>query len=84
MTRSVEHRLPAGYVLRVAGRLDQHWSSWFADLSLTQEDDGTTTLTGPIADQAALHGLLSKIRDLGVTLLSVERVESPDRVRPQP
>jgi hypothetical protein len=75
MTRTVERQLPAGYVLRVAGHLDQHWSCWFGDLTLTQEDDGTTSLTGLIADQAALHGLLSRIRDLGVVLISVARVE---------
>jgi hypothetical protein len=78
MTRSVEHQLPTGYVLRVAGHLDRHWSSWFGDLTLTQEDDGTTSLTGLIADQAALHGLLSRIRDLGIVLISVARLDPPE------
>jgi len=76
MTRSVEHQVPAGYVLRVAGHLDQHWSSWFRDLTLVREEDGTTSITGLIADQAALHGLLSRIRDLGIVLISVARVDS--------
>jgi hypothetical protein len=74
MTQFARQQLPAGYVLRVAGHLDQHWSSWFGDLTLTQEDDGTTSLTGLIADQAALHGLLSRIRDLGIVLISVAPV----------
>lgn len=62
---------PGRYVLRVGGHLDGHWSTWFGDLTLTHEDDGTTRLSGPVADQAELHGLLTKIRDLGVVLLSV-------------
>ena len=69
-----EHR-PAVYQLRVAGRLDQHWSAWFGGLTLTHEDDGSTSLTGAVTDQAELHGLLTKIRDLGVTLISVSVVD---------
>jgi hypothetical protein len=65
----------AVYELRVAGRLDQHWSAWFGGLTLTHEDDGSTSLTGTVTDQAELHGLLAKIRDLGVTLISVNVVE---------
>lgn len=68
---------PVGYRLRVAGRLDARWSPWFDGLTLTGEDDGTTSLSGPVADQAQLHGLLARIRDLGVDLLSVE-VIGPD------
>jgi hypothetical protein len=73
MTHPDHH--PLVYQLRVAGRLDQHWSAWFGGLTLTHEDDGTTCLTGAIADQAELHGLLSKVRDLGVTLISVGVVD---------
>lgn len=76
MTHTPQRQLPAGYRLRVDGHLDQHWSSWFGDLTLTQEDDGTTSLTGAVSDQAMLHGLLTKIRDLGVTLISVEIVDA--------
>lgn len=61
----------AVYQLRVRGQLDPHWSPWFGDVTLAHHDDGTTTITGAVADQAALHGLVGKIRDLGVTLLSV-------------
>lgn len=64
-------RAPTGYELRVLGHLDQHWSGWFGNLLLTHEDDGTTTLRGLVTDQAELHGLLAKIRDLGAVLVSV-------------
>ncbi|HEY8622054.1 MAG TPA: hypothetical protein VIM01_18495 [Dermatophilaceae bacterium] len=76
MTQSPKRQMPGGYRLRVDGRLDDHWSPWFGDLTLTQEDDGTTSLSGAVADQAELHGLLTKIRDLGVTLISVAVIES--------
>jgi hypothetical protein len=62
---------PARYQLRVDGHLDSHWSARFDDLALRWEDDGTTTLTGLVQDQAQLHGLLAKIRDLGLTLISI-------------
>jgi hypothetical protein len=74
MTHTPKRQGPSGYQLRVDGQLDEHWSSWLGDLTLTHEDDGTTCLTGAVADQAELHGLLTKIRDLGVTLISVEVV----------
>ena len=66
---------PSTYRLRVDGHLDQHWSSWFGGLTLTHEDDGTTSLTAAVADQSQLHGLLTRIRDLGVTLIAVEVVD---------
>lgn len=69
------------YRLRVEGRLDDHWSAWFGGMTLTRHDDGTTSLSGTVPDQAALHGLLAKVRDLGVPLLSVDAVE-PSRDRP--
>lgn len=62
---------PSHYELRIHGHLDQHWSSWFSGFALTCEDDGTTTLRGAVTDQAELHGLLTKVRNLGVTLISV-------------
>ena len=66
---------PAGnapaYEIRVQGRLDPRWSSWFEGFTLTAADDGTTLITGPVVDQAALHGLLQSFRDLGLPLLSV-------------
>ena len=75
MIQSPKRHMPAGYRLRVEGHLDDHWSPWFSDLTLTHEGDGTTSLTGVVSDQAELHGLLTKIRDLGVTLISVEAID---------
>ena len=75
MPRASGRRVISGYRLRVNGHLDQHWSTWFGDLTLTHEEDGTSCLTGAVADQAQLHGLLTKVRDLGVTLISVEVVD---------
>ncbi|HLL65923.1 MAG TPA: hypothetical protein VK453_09255 [Micromonosporaceae bacterium] len=63
---------PARYELRVQGHLDERWSDWFGGATLIREDGGTTTLRCAIADQAALHGLLAKVRDLGVPLLAVK------------
>ncbi|MBU1750521.1 MAG: hypothetical protein KKA73_22795 [Chloroflexi bacterium] len=63
------------YEIRVQGRLDQRWSAWFDGLTITPQAHDETTLTGPVNDQPALHGLLAKIRDLGLPLLSVLRVE---------
>ena len=79
MTHSVRRQVPATYQLRVDGHLEQHWSPWFGDLTLSREADGTTRLTGVMSDQAELHGLLTKIRDLGLTLISVALVDRPDR-----
>lgn len=78
MSRSSMPGNPVGYVVRVAGHLDPHWSAWFGDFALTREANGTTSLKGIVADQAELHGLLVKVRDLGVTLLSVEITEAPE------
>ena len=63
-------RTPTRYQLRVDGHLDTHWSAHLDDLALAWDDDGTTTLTGLVQDQSQLHGLLAKIRDLGLTLIS--------------
>jgi len=65
---------PGLYEIRLKGHLDDRWSDWFEGLILTREDNGETLLTGPVVDQAALHGLLRKVRDLGVPLLSLTRV----------
>jgi len=59
------------YKIRLKGHLGRHWTDWFDGLTITLEDNGETLLTGPLADQAALHGLLKKVRDLGMPLLSV-------------
>ena len=67
--------LPDVYEIRVRGVLDSGWSSWFDGLELTNDQAGQTTITGPLVDQAALHGLLAKVRDLGLPLLSVRRID---------
>ena len=73
------------YQIRIAGHLDSQWTEWFGGMTITLEDNGDTLLTGPVIDQAALHGLLKKIRDLGMPLVSVNRVQfnetHPDRSR---
>ncbi len=66
------------YQITIKGHLDNRWADWFEGLTITLEDNGETLLTGPVVDQAALHGLLRKVRDLGVPLLSVTRVR-PDQ-----
>jgi hypothetical protein len=62
------------YQIRIKGHLDHRWTDWFEGLTITQEEGGETLLTGPVVDQAALHGLLRKVRDLGMPLLSVNPV----------
>ena len=68
---------PGRYEIRVKGVLDSRWSAWFDGMRVTNDEPGETTLTGPVADQAALHGLLAKVRDLNLPLLSVRRL-GPD------
>ena len=70
-----EPEQPATYQIRIGGELDPSWGDWFSGLVVAKVD-GETLLTGPVADQAALHGLLKKVRDLGAPLLSVNRVAS--------
>jgi hypothetical protein len=65
--------------IRVQGELPATWSSVFSDLAVTAESDGTTLVTGELADQAAVHGLLAAIRDLGLSLISVETIGTPRR-----
>jgi len=65
---------PGRYEIRVKGHLDARWTAWFDGLTLTHGSDGTTIIHGPVADQAALHGLLQKIRDLGLPLISVNHI----------
>jgi hypothetical protein len=67
---------PMVYQIRIKGHLGRRWTDWFGGLSITLEDNGETLLTGPVVDQAALHGLLRKVRDLGLPLLSVTHIRS--------
>ena len=70
---------PARYRIRIRGHLDPSWWTWFDSLTVTQADDGTTELAGPLVDQAALFGLLARLRDLGATLLLVEHLTAEPR-----
>ena len=67
---------PGRYEIRLKGHLEGRWVAWFDGLRLTHQGDGTTVIHGPVADQAALHGLLQKVRDTGLPLVSVIRVET--------
>jgi len=69
-----DHHEPERYEIRIKGHLDDKWADWFEGLTITREDNGETLLSGPVVDQAALHGVLRKVRDLGMPLLSVSRV----------
>ena len=69
-----EPRLPAAYQIRIKGHLGRQWTDWFGGLAITLEDNGDTLLTGLVTDQAALHGLLRKVRDLGMPLVSITAV----------
>jgi hypothetical protein len=66
---------PVIYEIRIKGHLGHRWTDWFGGMTITLEDNGDTLFTGPVVDQAALHGLLKKVRDLGMPLISVMRVE---------
>ena len=80
------HDHPGRYEIRLKGHLDARWAAWFDGLTLSHDSDGTTIIRGPVADQAALHGLLQKVRDLGLPLVSVTQVEpdQPDAPATQP
>ena len=75
-TYDEKHNQPQRYEIRVKGHLDDRWAEWFEGLTITLEENGDTFLTGLVVDQAALHGLLKKVRDLGIPLLSVNLVQS--------
>lgn len=68
------------YQIRIEGHLDDQWTSWFGGMTITLKENGDTLLTGPVADQAALFGLLKKIRDLGLPLISIDRVDTKSNI----
>ena len=74
---------PLVYQIRIKGHLGRDWTDWFGGLSITLEDNGETLLTGPVIDQAALHGVLKKVRDVGMPLLSVIEVQFNENHRYQ-
>lgn len=71
-----EPRQPMVYHIRIRGHLSDHWGRWFAGFTVTLDDHGDTLLSGPVVDQAALHSLLKKVRDLGIPLISVSPVDA--------
>jgi hypothetical protein len=73
------------YEIRVQGRLEARWAAWFDGLTVTPDDDGTTVLHGDVVDQPALHGLLQKLRDVGLPLVSLTQIpsDSPDATSPR-
>jgi hypothetical protein len=83
-----DHHEPGLTEIRIKGHLDNRWADWFDGLTITLEDNGETRLTGPVVDQAALHGLLKKVRDLGLPLVSIMHVEPKPAdvlaVKPEP
>ena len=81
MTNSRKFDKPCIYVIRIKGSLDYKWSDWFGGLTITNLENDETVLTGPVTDQAALHGLLAKLRDLGLPLLSVQLVNNTARAK---
>lgn len=70
------------YQIRIKGHLDSQWTDWFGGMTISLEEDGDTLLTGPVIDQAALHGLLKKVRDLGMPLVSVNPLEHGEADQP--
>ena len=74
---------PLIYQIRLKGHLGSQWADWFGEATITLEDEGSTLLTCPAVDQAALHGLLKKVRDLGLPLLSVNRIDPDDAEAPE-
>lgn len=72
---TTEGHEPGLYEIRVKGHLDDRWAAWFEGMTITLQDNGDTLLTGPVVDQAALHGLLKKVRDLGLPLISINQIQ---------
>ena len=77
-----DHREPGCYEIRLKGHLDARWADQFEHMSFTHASDGTTILSGPLVDQAALYGLLRKVRDLGLPLIAVNQVEPKQAIGP--
>lgn len=79
-----KHNEPGLYDIRIKGRLTKRWAAWFEGFAITLEENGDTLLRGAVVDQAALHGLLRKVRDLGLPLISVARVSADEEDVTQP
>jgi hypothetical protein len=77
-----QRRNPGRYEIRFQGHLASRWAAWFEGMTLTSHSDGTTVLEGPVVDQAALHGLLTKLRDLGLPLISLAHLDTDPQTPP--
>ncbi len=80
---SADPQHPGRYEIRFKGHLASRWAAWFEGMTLTTRSDGTTLLEGPVVDQAALHGLLTKLRDLGLPLISLAHIDADPQIPPQ-
>ena len=76
MSQAPDSNQPVVYEIRIAGHLPARWSAWFEGLAVAVQPDGSTLLSGPVVDQAALYGLLKKVRDTGLTLIAVNQISS--------
>ena len=79
MIKEQKNSGPTIYEIKIKGRLEDRWANWFEGLAFTYENDGTTTIQGPLPDQAALHGVLNRIRDLGLSLISVQNISDKEK-----
>ena len=82
MAEIIDSNRPTIYQIKIKSHLSSDWTDWFEGLTITPEEDGDTLLTGPVIDQAALYGLIKKVRDLGMTLISLNPVQ-PNDARPE-
>lgn len=80
----IEPNQPISYEITIKGHLSSHWADWFEGMTITRQDNGNTLLVGPVVDQAALHGFLKKVRDLGLPLISVRQIPSDQPGNTQP
>jgi hypothetical protein len=75
MSKGRKINCPIVYQIKIKGHLEEHWTEWFEEMTFTHEKDGTTTLYGPLPDQASLHSILRRIRDLNLELISVQQIK---------
>lgn len=82
MPKEQAKQSPIIYEIKLKGHLDTKWAEWFYDMTITHESDGTTTLSGPLPDQAVLHSVLNRVRDMNLTLINVHKVNDANQIEP--